>query len=82
LGLAGLLASCTSQEAPGPSGAAPDSLAAATAFADPPQWASQVVWYQIFVERFRNGDPGNDPRPEDLAGSYPGFVPEGWAVTP
>lgn len=26
-----------------------------------PQWAQGAVWYQIFPERFRNGDPGNDP---------------------
>ena len=53
-----------------------------TAFDQPPQWASEVVWYQIFVERFRNGDPSNDPTPADLEGSYPGFVPESWEVTP
>ena len=28
-----------------------------------PQWAQQAVWYYIFPERFRNGDPSNDPRP-------------------
>lgn len=26
-----------------------------------PDWAKQAVWYQIFPERFRNGEPGNDP---------------------
>lgn len=26
-----------------------------------PDWARDVVWYQIFPERFRNGDPSNDP---------------------
>jgi len=26
-----------------------------------PQWASETVWYQIFPERFANGDPANDP---------------------
>ncbi|MEM7577266.1 MAG: alpha-amylase family glycosyl hydrolase [Planctomycetota bacterium] len=26
-----------------------------------PDWAKRVVWYQVFVERFRNGDPSNDP---------------------
>ncbi|MEM8495901.1 MAG: alpha amylase N-terminal ig-like domain-containing protein, partial [Planctomycetota bacterium] len=26
-----------------------------------PDWAKRVVWYQVFVERFRNGDPRNDP---------------------
>jgi len=47
-----------------------------------PKWAQSAIWYQIFVERFRNGDPSNDPRPEDIAGAYPGFVPDGWHVTP
>lgn len=26
-----------------------------------PDWAKRVVWYQIFPERFANGDPSNDP---------------------
>ncbi|MGE5609699.1 MAG: alpha-amylase family glycosyl hydrolase, partial [Bacillota bacterium] len=26
-----------------------------------PDWAKQAIWYQIFPERFRNGDPSNDP---------------------
>lgn len=26
-----------------------------------PQWAKGVVWYQIFPERFRNGDINNEP---------------------
>ncbi len=26
-----------------------------------PDWAKHAVWYQIFPERFRNGDPSNDP---------------------
>ena len=24
-------------------------------------WAQEAIWYQIFPERFRNGDPKNDP---------------------
>jgi cyclomaltodextrinase / maltogenic alpha-amylase / neopullulanase len=28
-----------------------------------PAWASDIVYYQIFPERFRNGNPGNDPQP-------------------
>ncbi len=28
-----------------------------------PAWASDAVFYYIFPERFRNGDPGNDPKP-------------------
>src|ERR1041385_3247727 len=31
-----------------------------------PDWAKRAVWYQIFPERFRNGDSSNDP---------PGTVP-------
>ena len=27
-----------------------------------PDWAKDVVWYQIFPERFRNGCPASDPR--------------------
>lgn len=60
----------------------PETYASSTPFDAPPQWASEVVWYQIFVERFRNGDPSNDPTPEDIEGSYPGFIPESWQVTP
>ncbi|MBA1392485.1 alpha-glycosidase [Lactobacillus sp. XV13L] len=26
-----------------------------------PDWVKQTVWYQIFPERFANGDKGNDP---------------------
>lgn len=26
-----------------------------------PDWAKGTVWYQVFPERFRNGNPGNDP---------------------
>ena len=36
-----------------------------------PQWSKGVVWYQIFPERFHNGDPSNDPKVSDQAGAYP-----------
>lgn len=26
-----------------------------------PEWVKKTVWYQIFPERFANGDPSNDP---------------------
>jgi len=26
-----------------------------------PEWAKGIVWYQIFPERFANGDSSNDP---------------------
>ncbi len=68
-----LLAACASP-APRPQ--------AATPFDQAPAWAADVVWYQIFAERFRNGDPGNDPTAADIDGAYPHFVPDGWQVTP
>jgi glycosidase len=47
-----------------------------------PQWAKDAVWYQIFPERFRNGDPSNDPTKEDIAGAFP-LVPDlPWRVHP
>ncbi len=47
-----------------------------------PTWAQEAVWYQIFVERFRNGDPTNDPTIRDIHGAWPHIIPEGWAPTP
>lgn len=47
-----------------------------------PEWPQQAIWYQIMVERFRNGDPANDPTPADMTGSDPAFIPESWTVTP
>src|SRR5918993_725877 len=36
-----------------------------------PNWSKGVVWYQIFPERFNNGDKTNDPKVEDQSGAYP-----------
>jgi cyclomaltodextrinase len=36
-----------------------------------PAWSKGVVWYQIFPERFHNGDPRNDPQAHDQNGAYP-----------
>lgn len=44
----------------------------------PPSWARNAIWYQIFVERFRNGDPANDPALQDIEGSWPHIKPENW----
>jgi glycosidase len=46
-----------------------------------PAWAEEAVWYQIFVERFANGDPSNDPTLEDIAGSWQDDHPDDWKVT-
>ncbi|MCB2155943.1 alpha-amylase [bacterium] len=34
--------------------------------AKPPDWTREAVWYQIMVERFRDGDPSNNP-PDSVA---------------
>lgn len=46
-----------------------------------PSWGSSAIWYQIFPERFNNGDSTNDPAAEDMFGSWPHMVPPGWKVS-
>jgi len=49
----------------------------------PPAWAADAIWYQIFVERFANGDPGNDPTPGDVQASSDFFpLPPNWSISP
>lgn len=45
-----------------------------------PEWAADAIFYQLFPERFRNGDPSNDPTRESL--EWPDNVGDDWAVTP
>ncbi len=53
------------------------AICVAVAKAQVPNWAKEAVWYQIFPERFRNGDPRNDPTAKD------GQVSGGeWQVSP
>ncbi len=47
-----------------------------------PSWAKKAIWYQIFPERFSNGDHSNDPKPDDMKGAWPYFIPEGWQNHP
>ncbi len=47
-----------------------------------PAWAGDAIWYQIFVERFRNGDPANDPTATDIVDPVARPVPAGWRTTP
>ncbi len=51
-------------------------------FTQVPTWAKEVVWYQIFVERFRNGDVSNDPTAKDIKYAYPDSIPTHWKTTP
>jgi len=48
---------------------------------DVPHWAKSAIWYQIFPERFRNGDRQNDPTLTDIAGSWPHETPREWSVS-
>lgn len=47
-----------------------------------PEWFRDAVWYQIFPERFCNGDLNNDPTAESCLGTWPYIVPKDWAVIP
>jgi len=47
-----------------------------------PQWAKEVVWYQIFPERFRNGNPRSNPSLPDLEGAWPHDLHSSWQVHP
>jgi len=51
-----------------------------TASPAPDHWATDAVWYQIFPERFRNGDPSNDPTRDSL--EKPIVPSENWHTTP
>ena len=44
-----------------------------------PDWARDVVWYQIFPERFRNGEPGNDPGAFEYETLLP-WTHDGWVA--
>src|SRR6186997_2467745 len=46
-----------------------------------PDWAGDAIWYQVFVERFRNGDPSNDPTAHDIIGFTADSAPAGWGTT-
>ena len=48
----------------------------------PPSWAHDAVWYAITVDRFKNGDPRNDPKPADLRGAWPTDLLRDWQVAP
>src|SRR3990172_7986387 len=78
--LAVAVAACTT-----PPGGVPDAVDAAdTLFLssstspDAPEWAKDAVWYQVFPERFRNGDPSNDPTAEVVALGWPFRRIDGW----
>lgn len=59
----------------GKSHAAPTNALISPA-ADPGLWPRDAIWYQIFPERFRNGDVSNDPTAADVGAST------NWSTSP
>ncbi|MBN2602336.1 MAG: glycoside hydrolase family 13 protein [Candidatus Marinimicrobia bacterium] len=47
-----------------------------------PDWAIDAIWYQIFPDRFYNGDKSNDPTIETLEGTWPYDKQTEWAIMP
>jgi len=73
--IASILFSCKPEEVIPPPPPIPEN-------AEAPSWAADAVWYQIFVERFRNGDPNNDPDSTSVKGSLLEKYPKDWTITP
>lgn len=46
-----------------------------------PDWARDAIWYQVFVERFDNGDSSNDPTQESAHLAWPHEKAPAWSVT-
>jgi len=78
LAAAALLAAC--KEKPQPQAEQAPQPTPAPAPADPKLWQEEAVWYQIFPERFRNGDPSNDPVRENLDARD--WAPPSWKPMP
>ena len=47
-----------------------------------PAWAKKAVWYQIFPERFRNGNPAGNPTLADIEGAWPHDLTSPWQIHP
>lgn len=47
-----------------------------------PKWSKSAIWYQIFPERFRDGDPSNNPTVFEIQGADPKGIPAAWNVHP
>jgi cyclomaltodextrinase len=52
-----------------------------SSFSAPPTWAKSAIWYELFVERFYNGDPSNDPQASDINIPAQAEAPHGWTTT-
>jgi glycosidase len=57
-------------------------MQAQTPFDQPPAWTKDAIWYQIFTERFYNGDTKNDPTQKSISVEPIGQVaPDDWTIT-
>lgn len=45
-------------------------------------WHKNAIWYQIFPDRFYNGDVSNDPNIESLVGVWPWEKQSEWEISP
>lgn len=77
--MAELTVAATDGSAPTPPPTAAESDGA-TPLANVPAWAADAVFYQIFPERFRNGDASNDPTHASL--EFADATPKSWRTTP
>lgn len=53
-----------------------------TPFNEAPAWSKSAIWYQIFTERFYNGDQTNDPKPANI--NIPSLnenAPSDWTIS-
>ena len=66
--------------APGQSRAEGGAVALANPARNPADWPQDAIWYQIFPERFRNGDPSNDPTRDSL--EWPVTPSAKWRISP
>ncbi|MBL0356676.1 MAG: hypothetical protein IPP72_07145 [Chitinophagaceae bacterium] len=53
-----------------------------TPFNKPPEWSKNAIWYQVFVERFYNGDKKNDPILANITVPKQMEPPADWSITP
>ena len=49
---------------------------------DVPDWAADAVWYQTWIQYYRNGDPTNDPTIDIIEEAWPYQKPKVWKPFP
>ena len=58
------------------------NIVSTTPYNEPPQWAQEAIWYQIFLERFHNGDTLNEPQKATMFKALDDTLPTNWRLTP